>query len=375
MVRLTPSLWLAVFLWWTLHGLALAMQVLNMPGAGSGAPTAAYALRTGLVGAWLWVPLTMAVLWLSQRQPLERGRWPRALLVHGAAIVAIVVLRALAVAVLNPWVGWYAQVPSAIDLLTTSLLGNLILSGLVIGSAHALLFHRRAQLHQHREAELEARLAQARLQTLSAQLNPHFLFNALNSIAELVHQDAEAADRMLVALGELLRASLDRADIQEVALAEELRLLRRYVDIEKIRLQERLRVVWRVDPAMLAVPVPWLVLQPLVENAIRHAVAARPGPGRIAISAQRHGGFLCLQVRDDGPGPADAANGSGIGLANTRERLQHLYGDRHRFSVAGHPDGGTVAELAVPLPADLPAQTPDAAPAQSRPSAAEAQAA
>lgn len=348
MLRNPPVLWIIVFCWWTLHGLALAMHLLNMPDAGEHARDLAYALRTGLIGAWLWVPLTMGVIWLTQRYPIGRQHWFGAITVHGITVLGIVVLRAVAVQILNPYIGWYATLPPFSDLLVTSLVNNIAMSWLIVGSAHALLFYQRLQQREKLTVELEARLAQARLQALSAQLNPHFLFNALNSIAELVHHDAQAADRMLVALGVLLRASLDHADAQEVPLSQELALVDRYVDIEKVRLQERLQVERRIDPALLAISVPHLVLQPLVENAVRHAVDRRDTPGRIRISAARVGDKLILTVEDDG-GARAQENGSGVGLRNTRARLECLYGQRYEFEIGARAQGGTVVRMALPI--------------------------
>jgi sensor histidine kinase YesM len=251
-------------------------------------------------------------------------------------------------------------VPDTGELFLTSVRLNLFPTWLLIGVAHAVLFAERARQRERQTAELQGRLAQARLEALSAQLNPHFLFNALNSIAELLHQDPEAADRMLVGLGTLLRRSLDTGRLQEVPLHEELRLLDHYVDIEKVRLGSRLHLDWRIEPAALDACVPHLVLQPLVENAIHHAVSRRATPGHVSVSVRRADGHLVLEVQDDGrdgaPGHkvtvqqngANGANG-GVGLSNTRARLECLYGADHRLDVEPAPDGGTIARLVVPL--------------------------
>jgi signal transduction histidine kinase len=355
------TLWIATFTWWTLNGLVIAADVAAMRDASGRTLTWSHALTVGLASAWAWVPLTMGVVWLVRRYPLERGGGggglTRSLFVLNLAVLAVIILRMGVVMAFNPWVGWYERVPDATELFLTSVRLNLFPTWLLIGVAHALLFAERARQRERQTAELQGRLAQARLEALSAQLNPHFLFNALNSIAELLHQDPEAADRMLVGLGALLRRSLDTGRVQEVPLQEELRLLEHYVDLEKVRLGSRLRLDWRIEPAALDACVPHLVLQPLVENAIHHAVSRRATPGHVSVSVRRAHGRLVLEVQDDGRDDArpyrpehtaERSNG-GVGLSNTRARLECLYGADHRFDVEPAPDGGTIARLVVPF--------------------------
>jgi hypothetical protein len=213
---------------------------------------------------------------------------------------------------------------------------------------HALAFHREARDRQLRAAQLEALLNQAQLDSLRTQLNPHFLFNSLHSIAELVHQDAKLAEQSIVRLGELLRRVLETSKNTELPLGEELDFIRGYVEIEQMRLGERLRVNWDVDPAALSARVPSLILQPLVENAIRHGIAAVSAPGTLTVRARRGDGFLEIEIGDDGPGPLqpDGARPQGIGIANTRARLQALYGDRHGFEL--RQQDGFVVSLRIP---------------------------
>jgi signal transduction histidine kinase len=214
---------------------------------------------------------------------------------------------------------------------------------------HAMSFYREARDRQMQAVELESLLQRAQLEALRSQLNPHFLFNALHSMAELVHSDPKLAEQLIVRLGELLRQALSSSNQPEVTLGEELEFIRGYVAIEQMRLGERLRVNWDVDAAALPARVPSLVLQPLVENAIQHGIAAAAGPGTLSIAARRDGDFLRLEVRDNGPGLARAEPAPGIGLANTRARLQRLYGERQRFELEAG-DGLTV-RLQVPLSA------------------------
>ena len=206
--------------------------------------------------------------------------------------------------------------------------------------------------HQARDREqLEARLTRAQLQSLELQLHPHFLFNTLNAITALIGQDPRSAERVVDGLSELLRVSLNRAGEQEVPLERELDLLRRYIDIQQVRFPDRLRVDLRIGPDAAAALVPSLILQPLVENAIRHGIAPRASGGLVEVSAVRDGDVLRLQVSDDGVGAA-ALRGApvrdGVGLGNTRARLEHLYGAHHEMRSGPGESGGFVVDIVIP---------------------------
>lgn len=236
---------------------------------------------------------------------------------------------------------------------------NLPIYFILASLGHAYVFSRRSRQRERHELELEASLAQARLQSLRMQLHPHFLFNTLNAISTLVYTDARAADEMIGGLSELLRLSLDSATEQEIPLARELHFLNCYLRIEQTRFGDRLRVEQSVSPETLAALVPALVLQPLVENAIRHGLEPKLAPGIIGISAQRVGDTLRISIRDTGIGLPPGAYGAsvgqtGIGLANTRARLQSLYPNRHRFTLQNDPGGGGVAELEIPFHTETP---------------------
>lgn len=338
---------LAVCIWWTMEGLATAGQLLTMQFADE-AITVPAAFRRGLLSAWLFIPFSLALLSLAQRFPLERDTFWRSLWVLMAAIAAVIVLRACVIYGLNPLLGWYRELPPFREVLITSVLNNFLMSWLTIGVGHALLFAQRAYERQRQAEQLQARLVETRLQALRAQLDPHFLFNALNSIAEMVHRDAVAADRMLVGLGELLRSSLDNRQVRVVPLREELRLLRHYLEIEKARLGVRLQLYWAIEPGLDAAQVPPLLLQPLAENAIRHAIAAKIAPGRLDVRVWREEAWLLLAIRDDGGGQA-ADTRHGTGLDNIRSRLECLYGDEQDLQLEVMADGGTEARLRIPL--------------------------
>jgi signal transduction histidine kinase len=213
-------------------------------------------------------------------------------------------------------------------------------------------YHRLYRNRELRAAQLESALATAQLQTLQAQLQPHFLFNTLNAIASLIPDDPPAAEEMVEALSELLRAALSEARHLEIPLEREMELLDQYVRIQTFRFQDRLRVRVNVGPALGSVLVPPLLLQPLLENAIRHAVAPRESGGSLAVSVEAHDVRLRLTVADDGPGFVnDPADGEppGIGLANTRARLDRLYGQDATIAIGNHPTGGGVVNITLPL--------------------------
>ncbi|MGH7717743.1 MAG: sensor histidine kinase, partial [Gemmatimonadaceae bacterium] len=223
-------------------------------------------------------------------------------------------------------------------------------------AVYATAWHERMAVSYYRESRdrehLEMQLAQAQLSTLRQQLRPHFLFNALNTITALISEDARGAERMISGLSALLRLSLRSDDEQEVPLEREMEMLEHYLDIQRIRFRDRLVVDVSIDPGVRQALVPSLVLQPLVENAIRHGITPRAAGGRVRISAAQHNGALHLRVEDDGIGARAAAArapGSGMGLANTRARLQHLYAARHRFEARSGDEGGFTVTLEIPL--------------------------
>ncbi|HEU4586958.1 MAG TPA: histidine kinase [Gemmatimonadaceae bacterium] len=209
---------------------------------------------------------------------------------------------------------------------------------------------------------LEARLARAQLEALELQLHPHFLFNTLNAITALIAQEPRSAERIVSGLSELLRFSLSRAGEQEVTVERELDLLGRYIDIQVVRFPDRLRVDLDVDPDVMTALVPSMILQPLVENAIRHGIAPRAAGGRVEVRAEREGDTLRLTVRDDGLG--SAAKGSvdgrgGVGLANTRARLQHLYGEQQEMRAGPLESGGYLVAIGIPFHTATVAVTAD----------------
>jgi signal transduction histidine kinase len=236
---------------------------------------------------------------------------------------------------------WLARVPEALSLLID---WELVAGAGVVGVAHAFFYYREARTRQIREAQLETRLIEAQLRTLQQQLHPHFLFNTLHAISTLMHRDVDAAERMLAELGDLLRVMLDSGTRAEIRLDEELDFIGKYLRIEQARLGDCLTVEFDVDPALLGAAVPALVLQPLVENAIKHGISQLHTPGHVRIAAKRTGDSLIMTVTDNGPGPSErslAALSGGIGVSNTRARLRHHCGDDFRFEFQKSDDGFT----------------------------------
>jgi signal transduction histidine kinase len=299
-----------------------------------------------------WVGLAPVILWLGIRFPLRRGGIARAILVHALAAAVIAAVYAQLMARLLP--AWSPEPLAGAASLVSSWpirfqIGlfsySFLLSWGYVHEYFTALRQRDVAL-----ARLETELAQAQLRALKAQLQPHFLFNTLHAITVLIRHDPDAAGRMVMRLSDLLRMTLEDAERQEVTLEHELRFLRLYLEIEQTRFRDRLEVRWEVSPGLDRAAVPNFLLQPLVENALKHGVGARAGGGRVVVGASRDDGTLLLRVTDDGPGlrggPADS--GRGIGIASTRGRLERLYGDSHRFAIEENPAGGVSVTVGIP---------------------------
>ncbi|MCP3143445.1 sensor histidine kinase [Pyxidicoccus xibeiensis] len=346
------AVWTGTVAWWLTDAVVTVSQVRLLQGIGEAEVDKGSLWPMALASSLLWVPITVMCLRLSERLPLGAGRAARAVAAHLGALVLVVLGRAAFVLLTQDVIGWYERAPRVGDVLVQSVANNLLTWLLLTAGAHALGLARRAHVRQRRADQLQAQLAEARLQGLAAQLRPHFLFNALNAVASLVHTDPDGAERMLARLGDLLRHSLESGDRQEVTLREELAALAPYLDIERTRFGSRLEVEWSLAPDVLEARVPHLALQPLVENAIRHGLAPRAEPGRVRICAERDGEALRVQVQDDGMGlPATSLprRGGGVGLSNLRARLATLYGSRAVLELRPGIPRGAVAELRLPL--------------------------
>lgn len=317
------------------------------------------AAKYDFISAALWVPFTVLAFWLAERASASHLSWKRTIPLVMLASSAVVVLRAVFVMVTDPIIHWYPEPPVFRDVLITSLANNFFLFCLFVGAGHALVYAQRMR-------EREELLSRAELQHLKAQLHPHFLFNTLNAISAYVRAQPDTAVQMIARLSTLLRHALQRASTQEVSLEEELSIVAAYVDIEQVRFDDRLRVSWQIAPDTLGATVPHLLLQPLVENAIRHGFPTLSRVGTVEIRAERRGETLHLLVRDNGIGLRDGnaplqparsipLNGNasipstGIGLTNARRRLEQLYGRAHRFELKAGAHHGLDVEIVLPF--------------------------
>ncbi|MFO1511802.1 MAG: histidine kinase [Verrucomicrobiota bacterium] len=342
--------WLLGFGLWTFIGLTFAFQFyVSSEKAGldvSWNQAVNYAL-----GDWyVFALLSIAVMALARRFHFESGSRAASVAIHLCGSIAF----SFAYMVLRAWVGMWqggGKFSHAFQpLLVKTWHFNLLIYWVIVAVCFAFDYYRKYRERELSTAELEKQLAQARLHALQMQLNPHFLFNSLHSISALMHEDVERADGMIAQLSDLLRAALAGSETQEVSLRAEFDLLRSYLAIEQIRFGDRLNVNIAAPAEVLDAQVPNLILQPLVENAIRHGIEPHAKPGRIELRAQRANGTLILEVSDNGVGlsPHHPLK-EGIGLSNTRTRLRTLYGDAHDFELGRAPESGLVVRLTIPF--------------------------
>ena len=306
----------------------------------------------------LWLLFLPAVAWLSFRFPIERKKLFRNVALHLVACFLVVGANRATFRVVEkvfPRAQRSARVgpPAAFGVFLGLRAGlDVLVYWSLVGVCQAIANYRRSQERERRAVELEARLASAQLQALRMQINPHFLFNTLNSIAALVYVNPRAADEMLGDLSELLRRSLDTMEEQEIPLAQELEFIGAYLSIEQKRFGERLRLEQNVPDELMRALVPALILQPLVENSIRHGIEPQREPGCIWIEAKQEGKQLHLTVRDSGRGLLDGeltqSARCGIGLANTKARLKGLYGKDQSFSFGRAEPQGCRVDIHLP---------------------------
>lgn len=349
--------WLLVWAGWTALAIFFATASSLTFVASYQPPRWGQTLTLAFAEWYVWAALTPLAVWLAWRFPFGTRTWLRSAFVHAPAGFAIAVVKVTATRIIRAAAmgekGDYIEI--------SSLATHYVIYCSIVAAAHGVAYYRAGREREIHASQLEARLAETRLQLLKMQLHPHFLFNTLNAIAELVHEDPDAADRMIAGLSDLLRATLDAGAVDEVDLETELTLLARYLDIQRARFGDRLQVRIHAGPAEKGALVPFLVLQPLVENAIRHGLASRKDAGRIEIRAARRGGSLVIDVEDDGAGVEDAEHvRDGVGLGNTRARLAALYGGAQNLDVTGGPGLGTLVRLTIPWHVETAPRGPEA---------------
>lgn len=310
-----------------------------------------------LTGGYIWALLTPLIIRLARSFPFTRRTWGRAIIIHFAWAV---VFNFLVYAIfLSIYALFYVETRFADfqfrEYYSQSLVTNsqyqFLKYWVVVGLVFSYDYYRKYRERELKAAQLETQLAQAQLDALRMQLNPHFLFNTLNSISVLMRRDVDAADRILLQLSGLLRLALSRNEAHEIPLQQELQFLDSYLEIEQARFRDRLTVRKDIDPATLTALVPQLIFQPLVENAIRHGIADHEADGLIEIRAERRNGQVCLRVRDNGPGLKGFIDSqqAGVGLSNTRARLNHLYGNSGRLELSEAAEGGLVVAATLPF--------------------------
>jgi signal transduction histidine kinase len=352
--------WLILYGAWTLPPLMISASVYAIQRAADQDPQLGMLLARQLWFYYLFASICPLVYRLGGRYPFARGRWMRALAAHVAAGMGVVVLAMMLTGVMEVVLGRHeGPVLAAIQRELTTPQGqvngfvNLFNFVTVVGAMAIVRLSRQRRMHEDRAAELETQVARAHLRALEMQINPHFLFNALNGIASLVQQKRDGdAYRAITLLGGLLRETIDGTERKLIPLQQELAFLERYLELEHMRFSDRLRVSVRADQDCRDVRVPAMILQPIVENAIRHGISREAGAGRIEILAGKNAGNLALEVRDDGPGLPPGwtlENGVGVGLDNVRQRLRAHYGDAFELSLARPETGGVSVRILLPL--------------------------
>jgi len=357
-----PRLWLLYAGLWTLVGLFWATRWYWLFKDSKTSPiTWMESMCLGLVEWYLWGAFALAIYAISSRLPFQKSRWWRPLPVHVVGAVGISLLQLLLYnAAQRPIDEYFMQQGPPPELasfwdaylyiLRVKLHAAIMAYALIAVVSYALLYYRRYRQQELQAARLSTQLVNAQLDVLKAQLQPHFLFNTLHTISSLMHEDVAAADRMVSRLSELLRLVLHHAEGQTVSLRQELEFVQAYLDIERVRFSDRMQVVFDVDEAGLDAQVPSLMLQPLVENAVRYGVASRTDGGTIRLEAHVAADTLRLTITNDGPGLGTrgaGGSGRGLGLSNVRERLTRLYGDAHQFTLC-NSDSGVSVSIVIP---------------------------
>jgi signal transduction histidine kinase len=350
--------WIVIWAVWTLVGFFFASQSVLQNQLSENPVPFWRILSWQLFSGYVWFALSPLILWLGRRFPFENGKWKTSLPVHLIASLIVALFQLAVDAFVLPELGYLRRYLSGsfFENYRVFVLVNLHFSVSiywgVLGIYQAIRYYRKYRERELQTSQLEARLAMSRLQVLKMQLHPHFLFNTLNAISELIYKDPESAERMIGDLSDLLRMSFQNLEVQEITLKQELEFLRKYLEIEQMRFHDRLRVEMKIAPETLDAQVPNMILQPLVENAIKHGLAPRSEGGKIEIGAERSNGHLQITVSDDGIGVPfnDVENlPEGVGLSNTRKRLRHLYGERHQFELATSEKSGLKVNLTIPF--------------------------
>jgi len=358
--RQSVAKYLLIFAFWTFLGVSFAGQFFIASSQLNRGVSWQQALFYSLADWYVFALLSVFPIKLSGRFGLEGGRWGRNLWVHlGASVLfslSYVAIRTLVAQGLARADGQALGFGETFrPLLFKTWHFNLLIYWVILTVCHAVDFYRKYQERHTRSLQLENRLVEARLLALQMQLNPHFLYNTLHAISALMYRDVDAADKMITRLSQLLRHALESTSQQEVDLKTELTFLRSYLEIEQARFGPRLKVEFTIDPQTENLLVPNLVLQPLVENAIRYGIEPHAGPGIVQVETARHNGRLTLRVTDLAPIQVKFPIREGVGLSNTRARLEQLYGHDQTFELKPRAEGGLEAVITLPCRPVAPA--------------------
>jgi two-component system, LytTR family, sensor kinase len=319
------------------------------------------ALGYALLDSYAWAVLTPAVLYLAGRLVVRRSTWWRAVPLLLLASVVFAAIHLNVFVRLLPLIGYRNDFRARQMIIIAKLHSDVLTCWALIGIRHAIEYYRQLRIRELKASQLESKLAVAQLEALKMQLQPHFLFNTLHAISTLIYSNVEGADRMIARLSDFLRLSLDSAGVQEVTLLREMEYVDKYLEIEQVRFGNRLEVRRNIGPDTLDLLVPNLILQPLVENAVRHGIAPRATGGCIELSARVEEKSLVVEVWDDGRGPAGPIR-EGVGLSNTRARLAQLYGNESSgasLELGNAPQGGFRARLTIPAHSESVYASPD----------------
>lgn len=353
--RRTLLTWVLIFCGWTILALLFSGPSFIQAVRTSQIRAGWFVLGTELTYSYIWLILTPFAIWCGRKFRIEGRERLRNLTLHLlASALLLLVHSALYLVISIPLGGPYSEIVPVsaryFYIVLDSAPVNVVFYWVIIIVHHAVDYYRKYQERELRASQLEAQLARSELQVLKMQLHPHFFFNTLNTISALIHESPDEADEMITQLGDLLRITLETAKVQEVPLTQELEFLKHYVAIEQMRFQDRLKVTIAVEPSTLDAMVPNLILQPLVENSIRHGIAQRPEAQSIEVKAWHENGLLRLQVSDDGPGLSyKLPRKEGVGLGNTRARIDSLYGKQHRLTLRNSRGGGLIVDLWIPF--------------------------
>ena len=342
---------------WTAFGLLLGFQAYVNASSG-GTVLLSQALRFALTRCWIYAALTPPIFWLTRRYPFSAETWPRSAAVHALTFLAYDAAYVLLRLAFWPPVNTATLQPVARSLESTwaltrsSVADQLWMYGSIVAVALTIQYYQEFRRRQLREADLKARVAEYELQILKLQLHPHFLFNTLNGISALMERDVKTAREMMLRLSDLLRIALSHTSAKEVSLREELDFIEAYLAIEQMRFGPRLQVRMQIDPETFDARIPNMILQPLVENAVRHGIADRRAGGAIEVASVRQNGKLLITISNDGPQAINQpieGGSSGLGLGNTRARLLQLYGTAYNLKINGRPQGGVDVRLEIPF--------------------------